>query len=26
VELKLDGDVSKEEIEKALAKSKVLNK
>ena len=26
VELKLDGEVSKEEIEKALAKSKVLNK
>ena len=26
VELKLDGDISKEEIEKALAKSKVLNK
>ena len=26
VELKLNGDVSKEEIEKALAKSKVLNK
>ena len=26
VELKLTGDVAKEEIEKALAKSKVLNK
>ena len=26
VELKLDGDITKEEIEKALAKSKVLNK
>ncbi len=26
VELKLDGEVTKEEIEKALAKSKVLNK